>query len=236
MATAIEIINAACNELGLPTVAINSTTGDTLGVQALALLNALGDELTRVHDWQFLMSTMQFVGDGVADRFPMPADFKRQVNQTQWNTSNRRPMAGPDSPQMWSWNQFGIVAVGVWFRYRILGNEYAVFPVPGVDQTFDLYYINKNWVIDGNPPNEPKSSITLSNDTTLFDDRLLITGLKVKLWSQKGFSTATLQEEFNYVLNACKGQNQGAPVIDLAGGQGHLYINWQNVPDTGYGS
>jgi len=234
--TAINIINAACHELGLPTVALNSATGDTLGTQMLALLNALGDELVRVHDWQFLEEVMTFAGDGVADRFPIPANFKRQVNQTQWSTKDKRPMQGPDSAQMWSWSQYGIVSVGVYFRYRILGNEYAVFPVPGLGEEFALYYISKNWVIDQDPPNDPKDQITKTGDMPLFDKRLLISGLKIKLWAQKGFDTTVLQDEFNYLLGAEKAQNQGARVIDLSGGDAHLYLNWSNVPESGFGS
>jgi len=235
MATAIEIINAACHELGLPTVSLSGATGDTLGSQSLSLLNALGQELVRVHDWQFLEKTMGFVGDGIADQFDMPADFGRQVNQTQWAVNNRRPMMGPDSAQVWSWTQYGIVSVGVYFRYRILGNKYTVFPVPGVGEEFAMYYISKNWVIDQDPPNDPKSSITKTGDIPLFDERLLICGLKVKLWGQKGFDTTILQDEFNFMLAAVKAQNQGARVIDLTGICRNLYISWTNIPETGYG-
>jgi len=236
MATAIEIINAACHELGLPTVALNSATGDTLGTQSLALLNALGDELVRVHDWQFLEKTMTFVGDGVVDKFPMPDDFGRQVNQTQWATKDKRPLMGPDSPQVWSWSQYGIVSVGLYYRYRILGNQYTVFPIPANLAEFALYYISKNWVLDQDPPETFKSAITKSGDIPLFDSRLLITGLKVKLWAQKGFDTTVLQAEFDYMLAAVKAQNQGARVINLSGDCRHLYINWANIPDSGYGS
>ncbi len=236
MATAIEIINAACHELGLPTVTINSSTGDTLGTQSLALLNALGDELVRVHDWQFLEKVMTFTGDGVLSSFPIPPNFKRQVNQTQWATKDKRPMQGPDSAQMWSWSQYGIVSVGVYFRYRILGNEYAVFPVPGIGEEFALYYISKDWVVDADPPHDLKDTITKTGDTPLFDKRLMIAGLKVKLWAQKGFDTTVLQDEFNFLLSAEKAQNQGAPVINLSGCGAHMYLNWQNIPDSGFGS
>lgn len=236
MATAIDIINAACHELGLPTVSLNSATGDTLGVQSLALLNALGKELTKVHDWQFLERIMTFTGDGILDKFPLPADFGRQVNQTQWATSDRRPLRGPDSPQMWSWNQYGIVSVGVYYRYRILNNEYAIFPVPGDQKEFALYYITKNWVLDQDPPFDPKDACTKTGDVPLFDERLMVAGLKVKLWSQKGFDTTNIQQEFNMVLEAVTGQSQGAREINLSNCEQHLYINWQNIPETGFGS
>jgi hypothetical protein len=234
--TAIEIINDACGELGLPSVALNASTGDTLGNQTLALLNALGDEMVRVHDWQFLEQVMTFTGDGVTDRFPLPTDFKRQVNQTQWATKDKRPLGGPDSPQVWSWNQYGIVSVGIYFRYRILGNEYALFPVPGVNKEFALYYISKNWVIDQDLPNPLKDRITKSGDTPLFDSRVLTAGLKVKLWAAKGFDTTVLQEEFNFLLAAEKAQNQGARTIDLCGNDVRLYLDWRNVPESGFGT
>jgi hypothetical protein len=235
MATALEIINAACHELGLPSVSLTGQTGDTLGSQSLALLNALGQELVRVHDWQFLEKIMTFTGDGVADFFPMPADFGRQVNQTQWATKDKRPMQGPDSAQIWSWTQYGVVSAGVFFRYRILGNQYTVFPVPGVGEEFAMYYISKNWVQDQDPPLSFKDACTKTGDIPLFDSRLLICGLKVKLWGQKGFDTTILQDEFNYMLAAVKAQNQGARVIDLTGVGSHMYINWQNIPESGFG-
>lgn len=234
-ATADKIINAACQELGLPPVSLNASANDAIGYQALGLLNALGDELARVHDWQFLEKVMTFTGDGVTDSFPMPEDFGRQVNQTQWSTSQSRPMMGPDSPQVWSWSQYGIVSVGVFFRYRILDNEYTVFPVPGAGEEFALYYISKNWVQDGLNPTVYKDQVTGPNDIPVFDRRVMISGLKVKLWAQKGFDTTVLQREFDAMLLAEKGQNQGARVINLSSGGGNVLINWQNISDTGFG-
>lgn len=234
-ATADKIINAACQELGLPPVSLAASANDAIGYQALGLLNALGDELTRVQDWQFLEKVMTFTGDGIADSFPMPADFGRQVNQTQWSTSQKRPMMGPDSPQVWSWSQYGIVSVGVFFRYRILDNEYTVFPIPGAGEEFALYYISKNWVQDGANPLVYKDQVIGPNDIPVFDRRVMVAGLKVKLWAQKGFDTTVLQREFDSMLLAEKGQNQGAPLINLSGGSERLLINWQNISDTGFG-
>lgn len=238
LGTADEIINAAAQELGLPPVSLSSAAGDASGYQMLGLLNALGDEMNRVQDWQFLEKTMTFVGDGVTDTFPIPDDFGRQVNQTEWDRSMRRPMQGPVSPQVWAWNKFGIVAVGVYYQYRILDNKYTVYPIPGDTHEFALYYISKNWVIDGASP-DPQNPIytdriTNATDKPLYDRRVLISGLKVKMWSQKGFDTTTLQEEFNYLLASEKAQNQGAPVINLSGGSGRLLIDWQNIPDGTY--
>jgi len=233
-ATAEEIINSAAQELGLPPVSLSSAAGDATGYQMLGLLNALGDELVRMKDWQFLEKVMNFVGDGVTNEFPLPGDYGRQINQTEWSTKDNRPMRGPDSPQVWAWSQYGIVSVGVFYRYRILDNTYQLFPVAGAGEEFALFYISKDWVKEVQLPGQDpvyKDRITRATDTPLFDRRLMISGLKVKMWAIKGFDTTQLQAEFNYVLQAEKGQNQGARVIDLSQSDGHLYINWSNIND-----
>lgn len=234
-AKAIDIVNDALIELGLPSVAVGAVGYDTTGLQAVAMLNALGDELIRVHDWQFLERTLELVADGINDAYPLPSDFGRTVNQTQWSTSDKRPMMGPDSPQIWSWNQFGIAAVGVYYRYRILNNKFTMFPLPSAGQEFAFYYISKNWVMDAEDNSILKDRVSKEGDIPVFDRRLLVTGLKAKLWAQKGFETTKIQQEFNYMLDVEKAQTQGARVIDLSGCSGHFYLNGDNLPDTGYG-
>lgn len=229
--TAQNIITDALSELGLPVAQISSSYTDPTGAQSLALLQALCEELSRAHDWQNLMPTMTFTGDGVTTEFDLPTDFGRQVNQTQWDTSARRPMMGPDSPQLWSWSQYGIVSVGVFYRYRISANTYQVFPVPAAGEAFALYYITKYIIQDGADPTVYKAKITAPGDVPQFDRRLLINGLKVKFWAQKGFDTTVLQNEFNFILGAEKAQSQGASVINLSSNDAAFLLGWQNVPD-----
>lgn len=230
-ATAQFIVDSAHNELGLVSSPIGSSQEGQTTTQALALLNRMGDDAVAVHDWQFLMKTSNFVGDGVTSEFPMPADFGRIVNQTQWSSAMKRPMQGPLTSQQWGWTQFGIVSVGVYFRYRIHDDKIAVFPTPGNGEEFNFYYITKNWVEDGANPGTYKDSITSADDIPLFDRNLMISGVKVKLWSAKGFDTTNLSREFNYALEVSKGQNQGAPILDLSGAWGFHLLDINNIPD-----
>jgi hypothetical protein len=232
--TAQNIVNAALAELGLPAAQISANYTDPTGFQALALLQALCDDVVRVHDWQNLEKVMTFTGDGVTEEFALPADYGRQVNQTEWATSDQRPMMGPDSPQVWSWVQYGIVSVGVFFRYRILDNTYRVFPIPAAGEEFALYYISKYCVRDGTDANVYKEKIVTGSDIPLFDRRLLTAGLKVKFWAHTGFDTTVLQREFNYILANEKAQVQGAKVLNLSSNGGPALIGWQNVPDGTY--
>ena len=228
------IINEALRELGLPKSNLTNTTNDATAYQMLGILNSLGAQLLRVHDWQLLEKVMTFTGNGTDSTFPLPADYGRQVNQTQWATSDKRPLLGPTSPQVWSWCQYGIVSVGIYFRYRLLDGEYNIFPVPGAGEEFALYYISKNWVqtpgVDPAPPTYT-DIVTTPDQIPLFDDRLMIAGVKLKFWAQKGFETTLLQQEFDYLLANETAQNQGAAMINLSSNRGNYLLGWGNIQD-----
>src|SRR5688572_13310566 len=185
-ASVLTIVNQALQELGLPQVTTTlSALDDETGFQTLGLMNALGTQLVKVHDWQFLEKVQQFTGDGVQTQFPLPADFGRIVNQTQWASAMKRPMYGPMSAQGWSWVQYGIVSVGVYYRYRILDDLFSVFPALANGENADFFYISRNWVWD---PITLTYKDKLENDTDepVFDNYLMTAGAKFKLWAQKG--------------------------------------------------
>lgn len=228
-ATAQAIIDQALNELGLPTSVVGSTQATQFVIQATAMLNTIGVDATKVHDWQFLQKTATFTGDGVVTEFDMPDDFGRVVNQTEWSSNFKRPMLGPQTAQQWGWTQYGIVSVGVYFRYRILDNQFAIYPVPANGDVFNFFYISKNWVVDNT--GLPKASVTAPTDVPLFDWTLLVAALKVRLWGIQGFDTTLLTQEYNYRLAVEKGQNQGAQAISLSGGPYYHLIDVNNIPD-----
>lgn len=230
-ATAQQIVDRACSELGLASSSLNIGLVNVQGTQALSLLNSLGDDLVTGHDWQFLEGIVDLVGDGVTSEFDLPADYGRVVNQTLWSTNNKLPMEGPMSQQQWGWLNYGIVSVGVFYRYRILNNKLAVFPALRDGEHVKFYYIKKNWVIDRDTVNT-KDQLVYADDVPIFDRNLMIKGLKVRLWNQKGFDTTTLTREYDEFYHAYLGQNQGAPVVKLSGRAATILLDpRRNVPD-----
>lgn len=227
----LNIVNQSLQELGLPSVATAvSAPDDQTGFQALGLVNSLGTQLVKVHDWQMLEKVATITGDGTTTEFDLPPDFGRIVNQTQWAENNKRPMYGPMSAQGWSWVQYGIVSVGVYFRYRILRDKFTIFPTPGPGEVFHFYYISRNWVWD------PitlvyKDKATDDLDEPIFDQFLMVAGTKFKLWNAKGLDATDLGNQFSYMLEAEKAQSTGAPVISLDQRWDYLYISGANVPD-----
>lgn len=231
--SAKDIANQSLQELGLPTVnSVMSELGDLTGFQLVGLENALGAQLVKAHDWQFLEKTLTIVADGTTSEFDMPSDFGRIVNQTQWSSKNRRPMYGPMTPQGWSWVQYGIVSVGVYYRYRIINNKFQVFPTPAAGEEFHFYYISKNWVMNNDTSETVyRDKIVQDSDIPMFDDALMVAGSKFKIWAAKGMDARVLGDEFQFMLDAEKAQTQGAPVIALDQRWEYLYISGQNVPD-----
>lgn len=230
-ATAQYIADRVTDELGLGPVDLTPGNITAEGRQILALMNSLGELLGRDYDWQFLQTTATITGDGVSESFPMPANFGRIVNQTTWSSMNRLPMYGPLNAQEWGWVKYGIVSVGIYYRYRILNNQLFVFPTFPNGEVVNFFYISKDWVIDQDGVTY-KDTIVNPNDTPVYDRMLMIKGLKNLLWGQKGFDTTSLAREFNEELANQMGQNQGMPVLNAAGNAYTLYITpYRNTPE-----
>lgn len=230
-ATTQEIIDASFDELGLPRESLVVGLIGQVGTQSLALLNSIGDDLVKEHDWQFLQQVATLNGDGVTDEFDLPSDFGRIVDQTMWSSNNKLPMEGPLSPQAWGWVQYGIVSAGVFYRYRILNDKLAIFPTPADGEVFNFFYITKNWVLDDDLVTY-KDTTDAGADVPRFDRGLLKKALKVRLWGQKGFDTTALVREYQDDLAIEKAQNQSAPVISLCSSRNNILLDpRRNIPD-----
>ena len=235
-ATATQIIDAAFQELGLGASNIALGAADPTTYQAVGLLNALGNEVNRSHDWTQLTKQFAIYGDGATTDFSLPGDFARQVNQTQWAASSKLPMLGPTSPQMWAWLQYGLTSgsAGVQYQYKLSANDkFSVFPAPAAGEVIQFTYISSDWVYITNVGYT--NTIENGDVFPLLDARLMIAGLKFKLWAAKGMDTTMLAQEYNFILQNEKQATQGAREISLTGYSGNGLLGFGNVPETGFG-
>ena len=231
LATAQEIVDRAVDELGLARTEPVEGLINQVGVQGMALLTSLGEDMVRDHDWQFLEKAVTFQGNGSANVFSLPPDFGRIVNQTVWSSKNKMPADGPVSSKEWGWIKYGMVSTSVYYRYRILNDRFEVFPTPPAGETLQFFYISKNWVIKGDGTGYGDAIIN-NTDKPIFERSLMIKGLKARLWAQKGFDTTILAREYNDALNVIKAQDQGAPEIQLGRrSSSDLIDGWRNIPE-----
>jgi hypothetical protein len=164
-------------------------------------------------------------------KYAFPADYQRIVDRTQWDKSKHWEMLGPESPQQWQWLKSGYIATGPRIRWRILGNTFQIWPGVSTSEYLGFEYVSKYWVVDG-VTGAAKGGFTLDSDTCLFDDRLMVAGLKLKYFGVKGFETQLLQDEYDAILSSVKGEEQGAPMLSMAPRLSNVLLGPENIPDS----
>ena len=166
--------------------------------------------------------------------YDLPFDFERITNRTQWDKTKHWEALGPEDAQQWQWLKSGYISTGPRIRWRILDNQFQVWPPMNTNEYLGWEYKSKGFVraADGTV----KNSFTQDSDTTVLDDRIIVLGTKLKYWAIKGFDTTALMQEYQRYLSVAKAQDKGAPNLSFAPYPSKVLIGWANIPDTGYGS
>ena len=167
--------------------------------------------------------------------YPMPADYERTVNKTMYNKTNRWSVIGPKTAQEWQWLKASYITTGPRMRYRIMGNEFVIWPASYADNiVLGFEYQSNAWVeaADGTP----KQKATVDTDTFLFPDRLLVLGTKLKYFEIKGFDTTTLYADYQRELSKFKAQDAGADTLSFSARYPNILLTQNNLPDTGFGN
>lgn len=182
---------------------------------------------------QFTM-TMPATASGTVDltlsqvQYDLPSDWSSQIPQTEWDRTNRWPLMGPQSAQDWQSFKSGIVYAGPRERFRILGQTITINPMPPDGLVFAFEYISNGWV---NSSGTYLNAFATDSDTTIFEDTLLITGLKAQWKAAKGFDNTYDLAEFTAMLETCKAQDKSAPKLSLAPNYTDPLLTLNNIPD-----
>lgn len=167
-------------------------------------------------------------------KYDMPPDYMTITNRTQWQKTKKWEMLGPETAQQWQWLLSGYIATGPRVRWRILGGKFQIWPATNSVQELGFEYRSQAWAQAAN--GDPKNSFTADSDTTIFDDRLMVTYTKLKYWQIKGFDTTALQQEYSRYLSIAKANDKGGATLSFAPQPSQVLIGWANIPDSGYGT
>lgn len=217
-------ISAVTNQWGITGYNINQ---DTQVVSA--------DNTTK----QIVMSQMA-AGSGFGSivlaqtAYDLPFDFERITNRTQWDKTKHWEALGPEDAQQWQWLKSGYISTGPRIRWRILDNQFQVWPPMNTNEYIGWEYKSKGWARSAT--GVVKNSFTADTDTTVLDDRLIVLSTKLKYFQVKSFDTTALQQDYFRYLNVAKAQDKGAPNLSFAPYPSKVLIGYANIPDTGYGS
>ena len=167
--------------------------------------------------------------------YPMPADYERTVNKTMYNKTNRWSVIGPKTAQEWQWLKASYITTGPRMRYRIMGDEFVIWPASYADNiVLGFEYQSNSWVVA--PDGSFKTKATNDQDTFLFPDRLLVLGTKLKYFEIKGFDTTTLFSDYQRELSKFKAQDAGADTLSFSARYPNILLTQNNLPDTGFGN
>ncbi len=167
-------------------------------------------------------------------KYSLPSDWNRPVNRTDWDKTRHWEMLGPATPQQWQWLKSGFIATGPRIQYRIVNDQFQIWPLVSANEYLGFEYVSNAWVRSSS--GVAKSKFTEDTDTCVFRDAVMISGLKLKYFAIKQFDTTALNSEFTRALNGALGGDKGAQNLRMSGNPTNILINLTNVPDSGYGS
>jgi hypothetical protein len=189
---------------------------------------------------QTITMTQQASGTGTGavvlaqTAYSLPADFERITNRTQWDKTKRWEALGPEDAQQWQWLKSGYISTGPRIRWRILDNQFQIWPPMNTQEYLGWEYKSKGWARSAT--GVVKNSFTADTDTSVLDDRIIVLSTKLKYFQIKSFDTTALSQEYYRYLNVAKAQDKGAPNLSFAPYPAKVLIGYANIPDTGYGS
>jgi hypothetical protein len=201
------------------------------------LINTAGEELSQSYPWEFLRKEATITTDGSGD-YDLPTDFLYMMNQTAWDRTNDNPVYGPLSAQDWQHLEGrGLSNSTSYVAFRLKEDKISLYPQATTGTTIAYEYINRNWVLDSTTGTTYADSVQTGADTPQFNRTLLARMLKVKFLEAKGFDTSKAQADLNQSFQLLVARNKGAPVLNTVSmSQRQPYLNYDSIPDTGYGS
>jgi hypothetical protein len=166
--------------------------------------------------------------------YDLPPDYETITDNTHWDKTKHWQMLGPVDAQQWQWLKSGYISTGPRVRWRILGNEFQIWPPYNTQEYLGFEYRSRGFVRDS--AGNVKNSFTADTDTTVLDDDVIALATKLKYFQIKSFDTTALNQDYIRYLNVAKANDKGSATLSFAPQPSAVLIGWANIPDTSYGS
>ncbi len=196
---------------------VESVSGSTVTVSQLSSATSVGGTVT------FSQT-----------KYDLPPDFETITDNTHWDKTKHWQMLGPEDAQQWQWLKSGYISTGPRIRWRILGNQFQIWPPYNTQEYLGFEYRSKGWARSAT--GAVKNSFTADTDTTVFDDTVLVLATKLKYFQIKSFDTTALMQDYMRYLSVAKANDKGSATLSFAPYPSKVLIGYANIPDTGYGS
>ncbi|TIU06463.1 MAG: hypothetical protein E5W44_23605 [Mesorhizobium sp.] len=180
----LDVVKGAATVLGMdvPSLLYGATSREMVEMQELA--NVMASEIADAHDWQKLLIQQTFTGDGVADAFDMPSDFRRmQKTSSLWSSRWQWATEHLSSPDQWLELQVTPVATvnGYWIVY---GDQFHQWPVMASGETVKFFYLS-NQIVAASDTSK-KTLFTEDADSFRLSEELLKKAIIARWKQNKG--------------------------------------------------
>jgi len=170
------------------------------------------------------------------DTYSLPNDFSYFQQLTYWDRTYRWQMFGPLTAQEWQVLKSGLSPVGPRRFFRIMGNKFTIHPAPSVTgQTMVFEYFSNAWCQSNAAASQNKW--TADGDYYNFDDDCFILGLKWRFKAAKGLDYAQELKDYTIAVDREIARDGGNKDLRTNAQAKDVYLlNYNSIPDTGYGS
>lgn len=200
--------------LKIPTAVMASTEREHLELAALANEMAERIAFDLSYDWTMLKRVATITGDGLADGFDLPDDYKRMLKKARiWPSSS--PYASlthyPDSDQWLGMEvQNFQQLIGAW---TLIGSQIFVKPVMTLGNTIKFFYIHNQIVkkADGTP----QTGFLADEDVFVLPERILKLGMTWQWKANKGQQYAEDLSNYEDALSSVIGGDKGSNILTV---------------------
>lgn len=237
--TLLTMVQASCDEMGIVSPAILIGNTDRQAKQLLALANRNIREIAAQAGpnggWPILRKEWVFNLQVGVDNYDFPTDLAYFMPSTAWDRSFRWQLLGPLDAQEWQVLKSGISPVGPRVRFRMMAGKIYFDPVPSSTDTIVFEYYSNAWCLSA--ASVPQTKFQADTDTIQLDDDVFNLGLQWRFKQKKGLDYSEEKRMYDDALDRALART--APARDLplnARSTGNRLLNYNNVPDTGFGS
>lgn len=216
-------------------------SNDTTARQVLSSAqDILLEILDHQHAWVLATRLHSFTTTDGQEGYPLPDGFDSFVDRSAWDNTNFREMANV-TYQEWQMIKSSVVSARAGFRlFRLLDDsgvkKFSIDPTPSADgENLSYWYKSVNVVVGAGGVQGNQSEFKADNDTTIFPDRVMISGTKYRMLNRLGLSFLEELSEFEAALTAATAKDDGSPDIFIGETINDPLIGWDNIPDTGFG-
>jgi hypothetical protein len=166
-------------------------------------------------------------------KYDLPSDYDALIPRSMWDKSKHWEMLGPEDAQQWEWLLSGYISTGPRIRWRLYGDYFQIWPPNTTNEYLGFEYRSKGWA--ASTGGTVQNSFTADSDTCIYQDRLMVNGLKLKYFEAKGFDTTAMYRNYATQLESSLALDKSSANLSFAPRPGNVLIGYDNIPDSGYG-